>query len=298
MAEHPNFSVDDVTLTQIDDGVFHLDKSFTYTAANGDEYTVDKDVLNEHGTDLASVPSIIWWYVGSYGRHTRPALLHDFLVRTWKAERRAQADALFREALRLCKVPPLRRGLMWTAVSLETTFLRIRSKAWARLLIILLSAMLAATAVWVAHRHDPWWLFWSLSVVAGAALILSWNHPGEALLVDQVVLIVGSLVYWLVDGEQWWELAIFASAALTWLLWRRRCGWMIAGILFVLPPSAINWVARAITGVLEYPAFGVVWLWWWLNEKRPTVPGPKPAPELPKGPFKPTRVRPWLSEGQ
>src|SRR5215470_2753011 len=69
-------------------------------------------------TDFASVPRIFTWLLPRYGRYTRPAILHDYLcdlARTGAIDR-ADADGIFRRAMRELGVPFLKRWLMWTAV--------------------------------------------------------------------------------------------------------------------------------------------------------------------------------------
>ena len=72
-------------------------------------------------TDLASVPSVFWWLIASYGNHTRATLLHDAMyVETGEPPvPRKTADRLFLGALRESpqKAGPFRHWLMWAAVS-------------------------------------------------------------------------------------------------------------------------------------------------------------------------------------
>ncbi|MBD8061274.1 DUF1353 domain-containing protein [Oceanitalea stevensii] len=74
-------------------------------------------------TDLASVPSVLWGVIASYGRQTLPAVLHDTLyaaARTARATRarrlRRQADTLFRATLRATGAGPVQEWLMWAGV--------------------------------------------------------------------------------------------------------------------------------------------------------------------------------------
>ena len=92
-------------------------------------------------TDLASVPSLMWGLVASYGQHTQAVLLHDYLCewanlknkanlekkneaykpKVW-ADRRRVADELFWVALRDpgtgdFQNPPVRSTLLWAGVS-------------------------------------------------------------------------------------------------------------------------------------------------------------------------------------
>jgi hypothetical protein len=92
---------------------------------------------NEGGrTDLASVPSFMWWLVASYGNHTRAALLHDALVVDTKGVdppiARTAADRILLSALRepgQKKGGAFRHWLMWAAASVFGT---MRSPFWLR----------------------------------------------------------------------------------------------------------------------------------------------------------------------
>lgn len=66
-------------------------------------------------TDFASVPRVFVWLLPSYGQYTRPAVLHDYLVRG-QVTSRVDADGLFRRSMRELHVSFLRRWLMWAAV--------------------------------------------------------------------------------------------------------------------------------------------------------------------------------------
>ncbi|PYF95624.1 Protein of unknown function [Georgenia satyanarayanai] len=74
-------------------------------------------------TDLASVPTVLWGVIASYGRQTLPAVLHDMLyaaardARATRARRlRREADTLFRATLRATGAGPVRQWLMWAGV--------------------------------------------------------------------------------------------------------------------------------------------------------------------------------------
>lgn len=59
------------------------------------------------------------WFLPRYGRYTKAAVLHDYL---WSEAvpagllTRADADGIFRRAMRELQVPFLRRWIMWAAV--------------------------------------------------------------------------------------------------------------------------------------------------------------------------------------
>lgn len=79
-------------------------------------------------TDLASVPSMLWGVIASYGRQLRPALLHDRMCDLAKARNaagdltgarqyRERADRIFYQNLRKRGVPFTRSRIFWAGVS-------------------------------------------------------------------------------------------------------------------------------------------------------------------------------------
>ena len=83
-----------------------------------DEWTVPP----RFRTDFASVPRVVTWLIPRYGRYTKAAIIHDYLcdVAVPRGEiSRADADGVFRRALRELGVAFLRRWLMWAAVRLD-----------------------------------------------------------------------------------------------------------------------------------------------------------------------------------
>ncbi|WP_040790222.1 DUF1353 domain-containing protein [Nocardia paucivorans] len=66
-------------------------------------------------TDFASVPRPVTWLVPRYGVYTKAAILHDYLLKSGEVST-ADADGIFRRALRECDVSVPRRRMMWAAV--------------------------------------------------------------------------------------------------------------------------------------------------------------------------------------
>lgn len=74
-------------------------------------------------TDFASIPRGLWNFEPPLGRAGKAAVIHDWiyaqggnlLERTYS---RAQADRIFRAALKVLGVPAWKRALMWAAVRL------------------------------------------------------------------------------------------------------------------------------------------------------------------------------------
>jgi hypothetical protein len=225
-----------VELTQISRNAFRLRKGFAYVDSDGERYEITPEGVGD--TDLASVPWILWWFVASYGRHTRPALVHDQLVDQIE---RHKADTVFRHALREVGIGWVHRWLVWTAVSLETTFRTwrmpedparpgVRSQRKGRLvsavgfLIVGLHLALIGVAVAFAVRGSSLW--WIVATVLAIGWFAIWRlrgviaAPGAVLVVPATVaVLIPSLIAWILEG------GLFDAAKLiVWWLVLRRSG--------------------------------------------------------------------------
>jgi len=82
-------------------------------------------------TDLASIPRVPFlrsmFMVN--GLHRAAAIIHDYLCRLGMGFSRKTADKIFLEAMKVSKVPRLRRRLMYWAVAINTTRLKLLKKA-------------------------------------------------------------------------------------------------------------------------------------------------------------------------
>ncbi len=202
----------EVVLKQVGPNSFQLLHGFRYEVPpDGPIHLVpahDPDLppsAPNNSTDLASVPFWLWWFVASYGLHTRAALLHDQLVDATQVDR-VEADRVFRLALEESKVRWMRRWLMWTAVSIAT----MMSKSRARFVAFVgtLVALACLLAMWpLGWLSDlPWgvpgWVPALVVFVAGLAFGLLWPLAviGALLLVGPTILIWTVLVVvWLLD---------------------------------------------------------------------------------------------------
>ena len=80
-------------------------------------------------TDLASIPRIARLFIVKNGQHRAAAIVHDHLCRLGMDFSRRLADKIFLEAMKLSGVPRLRRRLMYWAVAINTSRLRMIGKA-------------------------------------------------------------------------------------------------------------------------------------------------------------------------
>lgn len=201
-------------------------------------------------TDLASVPSFMWWLVASYGNHTRAALLHDALIVEGKDVEppipRTAADRLMLSALRepgQQKGGAFRHWLMWAAASVFGT---MRSPLWLRPVglaahVFATWGLLIAALLWM--WPELWPDTWGQAALALAAvppfLIVmgsSWRAGANvsagwlptalmAALVVVLLVIAGSgRAFWLLLGVlalvllgHVWGLAV--DRTLRWRLW-------------------------------------------------------------------------------
>lgn len=111
----PFIGDDHVVLRQIGDATWMLVEPLTYQA-KVDRFTVGKDFE----TDLASVPRPLVWLIPRYGRYTKCAILHDWLWRRTNVHK-ADANGIFRRAMREEGVSLVHRWVMWAAVGLAST---------------------------------------------------------------------------------------------------------------------------------------------------------------------------------
>jgi hypothetical protein len=118
-----------VDVQEIDDREWRVLKSFTYFGQR-DHFTVPVD----EKTDFASVPRPFVWFIPTYGRYTKAAILHDYLCRLAREGtfNRRDADGLFRQAMRTLGVAFLRRWIMWAAVRWGSLAHREGRQDWGR----------------------------------------------------------------------------------------------------------------------------------------------------------------------
>lgn len=161
-----------VDVREIDDRQWSLLREFTYRGRR-ESYVVQAGEL----TDFASVPRPFVWFIPTYGRYTKAAILHDYLCRLSLEGRfnRRDADGLFRQAMRSLGVAFLRRWIMWAAVrwgALATADGRKDwlADAWLVLPITLLVApILSPAAILVGATLLAWYV---AELVAWPALAL------------------------------------------------------------------------------------------------------------------------------
>ena len=144
----------------------------------------------EGWTDLASVPGVLWSFIGSYGRQSAPAVVHDHrallalgLPADQALEQRFEDDRQFRVGLRQQRVPLLRAWLMWAVVSVE----RYVRHAPGIAAVLIGQSVLGVLGVWVATiglvtpvlgAPTPGWLGLAM---APAVLAVCWREERRLL---------------------------------------------------------------------------------------------------------------------
>jgi len=203
------------------------------------------DVLMGDISDFASVPRFLTWLIPRYGQHTMAALLHDHLQHhlvTRKHPRpddpeavsSAEADTIFRQALRYSAVPFLRRWVMWAAVSLRT---------------VLKSGMLGASAVvvWVL-LFGVLGLAWpALPPIAAASPALGWRLP---LLAVGAAFLLPLVLCWL--WFRWWRLGLITGLTLAIVALPCLFALVAAGLYFAAE-ALVRAVLREPTALIGEP---------------------------------------------
>lgn len=119
-----------VVVEQLDDQNWKVREAFAYTGKSEETF----DIRVGQGTDFASVPKLLVWFLPRYGRYTKAAILHDYLwrERAGKDIDYIDADGMFRRAMRELGVPFLRRWIMWAAVRWGAVKKKNGTKGWWR----------------------------------------------------------------------------------------------------------------------------------------------------------------------
>lgn len=92
---------------------FRLTEDFTYFPPGGEAIVAPANFR----TDFASIPRFATLVVRKLGRHTQPAVIHDYLCReanTWQEN--SEGDTVFREAMKAVGVVFLKRWAMYVVV--------------------------------------------------------------------------------------------------------------------------------------------------------------------------------------
>lgn len=215
-----------IQLEQVDAKNFTVLRGFRY---QNDRKRIRVRVGADESTDLASVPFFLRWFVGTYGKHTRAAILHDHMWRkpsigvqrrasdgTWQTDtspiHKSEANTLFRIAMadvpKSVAVGPVKRWIMWAAVTLDTLRTRLPDGILIYAFLALhltLDALLVVMAVgsnwFILHDHRLLGQQFPVALlVFPAALALLWpRHPVAGLvasyaLVPLVIPIVVTLL--------------------------------------------------------------------------------------------------------
>ncbi|MEU8901663.1 DUF1353 domain-containing protein [Nocardia sp. NPDC048505] len=122
-------------------------------------------------TDFASVPRALVWLIPRYGAYTRAAILHDYLIHSDEVST-ADADGLFRRALRELGVSLPRRWMMWAAVRVANGLAGATIGDLGRFLLVAVpSVVFLAIPVIVVTLFL--WIFWLVELVFWAVARVS-----------------------------------------------------------------------------------------------------------------------------
>ena len=304
-------STPDPELRQVDDEQFVILESFCYRAVApdpdegtvvlvpGEDFAAPPGAGSKPGlvvppknggrTDLASVPSLFWWLIASYGNHTRASLMHDalYVEKGDPPVPRRTADRLFLSALReqapveagerrSRKGGAFRHWLMWAAVSAFGTMRWKLGYAFAAHLVAVWALTIWAVAwawgdglAWV--EWSPWQI--ALAVILGlvflAVLGASWRTGVDVRRGWLLPMALTTALIVVPLANEWtyplrWELSPFTLLAgalaltllgLLWGLWVDPTlrGWLWPTALIALPIAVVP-------AVLIVAAILLVWL--------------------------------------
>ena len=142
-----------LAVREVDEKRWELRQDLVYKG-NVDYFVVP----TEFRTDFTSVPKTVSWLVPRYGRHTKAAVLHDYLLEETDVSR-CDADGIFRRVLRELDVGYVRRRLMWAGVRWAGGITKCGWKqATILLLITLLTLPIAIPAAVVGAFLLVFWL--------------------------------------------------------------------------------------------------------------------------------------------
>jgi Protein of unknown function (DUF1353) len=238
-----------VKLEQIDRNRFRLLNGFVYIDRHKKHWRIEPDSVGV--TDLASVPWILWWFVASYGRQTRPALVHDQLV---DQINRHYADRVFREALEEVGIGWVRRWLAWTAVSFETTFRTI----WKSVDQTKTEAPENLIGQPVTTQRQQWWV-----TLVGFSIVIA--H------------LLGSIAAIALTWDAWflWRVLAWASFALWFIVWQRRGVILAPALILIVLPTLLLCIPVLVAWILELgPLKALRWLWWRVFRRDSGLPEP------------------------
>jgi hypothetical protein len=123
------FLTDDILTRSFGDDRWELTRALIYQGQR-DTFVIPAGYV----TDYATVPRVVSWLIPRYGRYTRAAILHDYLITDrlgtsdvdrlapWPVITPTDVDGLFRRVLRELGVSAPRRWLMWAGVRYGALF--------------------------------------------------------------------------------------------------------------------------------------------------------------------------------
>ena len=261
---HVEDTFPELILRRVSPSAFQLVRPFLYRRPNSDEsHTIfHNPYANPHdagnSTNFASVPSLFWWLIASYGHQTLPAIVHDQL---YDDKRPAlppadtpgdpstaiegpvtvpEANAIFRDALLESKVPFLRRWIMWTGVDAGR---RWRESALTRLGVVLeflAVLLLVGFSYFLLFRWAGLWDWWPIH---------RWPRTDS-----QPLWFGTSDSEWFAQGKWTVAWSLIPLAGLGFVLGIRRAGWIFAviAVALLLIPSLLGLVGRSLLWSLEW----------------------------------------------
>jgi hypothetical protein len=260
----------DIILRGAGPTTFQLVRGFRYRRPCRDQWiSVDRHHLckppteDNNSTDFASVPSLFWWLIASYGHQTRAALIHDQLWEN-KGSRR-ETNEIFRDALAESDVALLRRWIMWAGVDAA----RLAGRGWGSRLRLAVETL----TIFVLPVAFGWWVASTQPAQTVAGWIEdAWGGLGTTV---RDIPVPSFLWNWWPNAFAFgspWLVAVLAAAGIL-IGWRR---WLSAtlGVALILPVIVPELVSVGLLYVLEWPFYKVHK---WRTGADTGRPSPKPT---------------------
>lgn len=101
---------EELKLVMVDDNKFKVENNYSYK---------NVEIPKNFKTDLASIPKFLWSFISPLEKHSRAAVVHDFLYSDQnEIYNRKEADKIFLEAMKEDGVNVIKRNIMYFAVRL------------------------------------------------------------------------------------------------------------------------------------------------------------------------------------
>lgn len=110
----------------LDNGNLLISEEFEYYLEENNDEIIRVPIGFE--SDFASVPFLFRIFISPIGRHSKPAVLHDYLCERYHQGKvsRDYCDEVFNEAMKVKKVPLIQRWILYFGVRVYAYYLLVK----------------------------------------------------------------------------------------------------------------------------------------------------------------------------